>query len=794
MFKNYFKIGFRNILKHKGYAFINMSGLAIGIACCLLIFIYVKDELTYDRYHSNGDRIHRIYSRLNFGGSEMTTSSTSVIGPKAFADEIPEIEVFARVGGASAIVQHNDDYIDENGLLYADKSLFEIFDFEVVDGSLNGVLSELNDIVLTREIAEKYFGRTDVVGELLKMRLSSEFESYKIAAVIENHPANSSFNFEIVMPWTKYESTRSAASLNSWGSLSIGSYVMLSEAADVAVVADKMEKVRFALHPDTTSFVRRIQSELQPLADVHLNTEINSGPGFNETSDPVYSYVLSGIAFLILIIACINFTNLSVAQSLPRAREIGVRKVVGAVKSQLATQFLLETFLMCTMAFVVGMMLAEFSMPLFGSLTEKQFQLSLFDDPLLLISAFSIVLLTAFISGFYPAFIVSRFNVVKCLKGGAAFKGKKYVTRGLVVVQFAIATVLIIGALTMRGQINHMINQDLGYDDQYLYRVSATGFDEDKGILKLFKGELAANPNIIGVGGSTGYGSANSLVKENGDEFFTAVTFADQTYLDVKQIELVEGRYLASERDITIEGEDTLRNVLVNEAFIKEQGWEDALSQRVEGYRVVGVIKDYNFSSARSRITPLMIHNFKADESFASQILVKFNPEYLPEVKQALEAAWRKFVPYYPFYGDLLSESNKNLYRDEVRWNKIISAASTLAILISCMGLLGLAHLATQQRIKEIGVRKVLGASIAQILLLLNSSFVKLILISIVLAVPVAYFAISQWLDNFAAQINISLWLFLLPGLIILAISFLTVTIQSLKHANANPVNSLRYE
>lgn len=794
MLQNYLKIGIRSILKYKGYAFINMSGLAIGIACCLLIFIYVKDELTYDRYHSNGDRIHRIYSKLNFGGSEMTTSSVSMIGPRTFAEEIPEIETFTRVNGASAIVQHNDDYIDESRLLYADESIFKIFDFEVIEGGLNNALSGLNDIVITEEMAEKYFGNTAVVGELLKMRLGTEFESFKVAAVIGNHPANSSFSFKMLMPWAKYESTQSDVIINSWGSLSIGAFVMLNPGVEASTVAGKMEQVRIRLHPDSTSFTRRIHSNLQPLADMHLNTEINSGPGVSDTSDPVYSYVLSGIAFLILIIACINFTNLSVAQSLPRAKEMGVRKVVGAVKSQLATQFLLETFLMCTMAFIVGMMLAEFSMPLFGTLTEKQFQLSLFDDPLLLISAFSIVLLTAFISGFYPAFIVSRFNVVKCLKGSASINGKKYVTKGLVIVQFAIATILIIGALTMRGQINYMINKDLGYNDQHLFKVYADDFRDDKGILELFKAKLAANPNIIGVGGSTGYGSASSLKKDNGEEFFSGVTYADQAYLDNKEIALVAGRYLTNEKEVTIEGKDTLWNTMVNEAFVAEQGWDDALGQRVEDYKVVGVLKDYNFSSAKSEITPLMMYNFKTDASFANQVLVRFNPEYLPEMKQTLEVAWREFVPYYPFKGELVSEANATLYEDEVRWNKIISSASTLAILISCMGLLGLAHLATQQRTKEIGVRKVLGASIGQILLLLNSSFVKLILISILLAVPVAYFAINQWLDNFAAKVSISLWLFLLPGLIILTISFLTVTIQSLRHANMNPVKSLRYE
>lgn len=793
MLKNYFKIAVRNILKHKGYAFINMSGLAIGIACCLLIFIYVKDELTYDRYHSNGDQIQRLICNLKFGGGEMKTSSVSYVEAKTFAEEIPEIAAFTRIDGASAIVQHGEDFIEESRLLYADQSLFELFDFDFVEGTSIEALKDLNDIVITESAAMKYFGNTQVVGELLKLRLTADFESFKIKAVIEDHPANSSFNFDMLMSWSKKESRQSAANLNSWASLSINSFILLSPEAEPAEVVQKMENLRAKLYPDSTSFIRKIHNELQPLSDIHLNSDLGGGSGIAASSDPVYSYVLSGIAFLILIIACINFTNLTVAQSLPRAKEIGIRKVVGAVKRQLTTQFLLETFLTCTIAFVIGMIIAELSMPLFGELTEKKLQVSLFDDPLLLSSAFSIVLFTAFISGFYPAFVISRFNVVRCLKGSTAIKGKKYVTKGLVVLQFAIATVLIIGALTMRGQIKHLIDQDLGYNDQHLYRVSINPSVKKEGIVELFKTELEANPNINKVAGSTGYGSASSRKRANGEEFFTTTTAADANYLPLKQIELISGRLLKNERDITIEGEDTLRNVLVNEAFIKEAGWEDG-NLRGSGYIAVGIIKDYNFNSAKSEISALMMNNLKIENTSASEIYVKFNPQYLPEIRGVLENAWRKFVPYYPFEAQLISEVNNAAYEEEARWNKIISAASSLAIFISCMGLLGLAHLATQQRMKEIGVRKVMGASIAQILILLNSSFVKLILISIVLAVPVAYYAIGQWLDNFAARVDISLWLFLIPGAAILLISFFTVTIQSFKHANANPVDALRCE
>lgn len=794
MLKNYLKTAFRGFAKHKGFTFINISGLAIGIACCLLIFVYVKDELTHDRFHENADDIYRVTGLIDFGGKEISISATSIIGPKIFSEEIPEITDFARFDSNSGIVQHGDEYIENNRMLFADPSIFQMFDFEPISGELTAALSEPNNVVLTQVAAERFFGKTDVVGETMRVRLKSDFETLVVSAVIENHPVNSSFYFELLLPWVKNETFKQPYQLTNWGMLSITSFVQLAPGTDPDLIVDKMEATRVKHHPDSTTFARRIESGLQPFQDIHLDTDFGGGSGLKASSDPVYSYVLSGIAFLILIIACINFTNLTVARSLPRAREVGIRKVVGAVRSQLSVQFLIETFIMCCFAFVLGMIIAELLMPFFGELTEKKLDISLFDDPVLVLSSLIIVLFTALFSGFYPAFVTSGFNVVKCLKGGTRVKGKNYITRGLIVAQFVIASVLIIGALTMRSQVDYMVNKDLGYDDEHLYRVQDFRRGESTSVLEQMRAELASNPNIIQVSGSDGYGSMSSLKKDDGEEFMSATFAAEHDYLKIKGIELLRGRHLKKEDDRTFTDTDTLINVIVNEAFLDALGWEEGIGRQIGGMQVVGVMPDYHSQNVKSDIGPLLMRNIHTANAYATDIFVKFRPEYLPEIRSELERVWRKFAPYHPFEAELLSEVNASRYEDEARWNKIIYMASSLAIFISCMGLLGLAHLRTLQRIKEIGIRKVLGATVTQIILLLNAHFVKLVLVSVVVASPLAYYFIDQWLANFANQVPVTWYIFLVPGVIVMSIALLTVSLQSLRHARNNPVDALRYE
>ena len=794
MLRNYLKITARNIVKHRGYSLINITGLAVGIACCLLIFLYVKDELTYDRFHDQSDRIFRVTSTLTFAGDESTMGASGFPEGQAYFEGIPEVEARVRIDKDAAIVQLGDEFLQETALVYTDPELFEVFDFQVLKGTTTGALNDLNNLVITEDIAIKYFNTSDVVGETLRINVEDAFENYVIQAVIANHPSNSSFNFNMVLPWATRKSQLSDYRLNSWGNISINTFLLLNEAADVARVEAKMAEIRTTRNPgEDGEFARDIVNKLQPIAAIHLNVDYGGGDGIIAPTESAYSYILSGIALVILIVACINFTNLSVARSLPRAKEIGVRKVLGARRKQVAFQFLNEALIMCLVAFVLGLILAEMSLPVFGSLVKKTFYYGVTNDPLLILSCLLLVLLTAFLSGFYPAFVVSRFNTISSLKGKVRVRGKGQISRALVVVQFTIAAVLIVGTIAMNRQINYMVNMDLGYDDENLIRIASYGSGV-KNLSQLFKDELAQNPNIVNVGAADNFNSGTG-VKFTDHEYFSMYNDIDDRYPGMVGLELLEGRMLKKGRDRYIDGEDTLTNVLVNEAFVAESGLDDVMHQSSTGYRVVGVVKDFYYAGVKGEVYPLMM--ISADETGSQEFMslfVKYKPDYLPQVMTTLSEAWRKFVPDRPFISEFVAEANANRYTEEARWKSIITYASALAIAISVMGLFGLAHLSTQQRIKEIGIRKVLGASVSQIVLMLNSNFARLVLVSVVLASPIAYYLIQGWLEDFANRIEIGVMLFLLPGLITFGVAFFTVSLQSVRSASANPIEALRYE
>ncbi len=800
MLKNYLKIGLRNLLKQKGYSFINISGLAVGIACCLLIFLYVKDEVTYDSYHGNKDRIFHLISSFDFSGTSMSAGSSNFTEAKAYTEEIPEIESFVRMENDAGIVRLGDEYLQQQNIIYTDPSLFEIFDLDLLAGNFDGVLTDLNEMVITQEIALKYFGKTDVVGESLTMNVQDNFEDFLIKAVVANHPSNSSFSFKIMLPWALRKTQVSDRRYSSWSNISINSMILLSEGADIARVEEKMKEVRLRRNPDESSFARQIVNTLQPLTDMHLDSSISgSNDGLSAVSEARYSYILSGIALIILVVACINFTNLSVARSFPRAREIGVRKVLGARKKQIALQFLNEAFVMCMIAFVLGLLLSELALPIFEELTQKKFTNTVIEDPSLVAASFILVLFVALFSGFYPSFILARFNVVKSLKGRIRLNTRSTVSKVLVIVQFSIAAVLMIGTIAMNRQIDYMINMDLGYDDENLVRISTRNAGRAN-LVTLFKSALADNPNVLGVAGSDGYDSGTGAA--HGEvEFISIYSTIDDQYLDMIDAQLLQGRNLKKGDDRYLRpnengGTDTLWNILVNETYVKRMAWEEPLNKISDNqYRVVGVIKDFHYGAAKNEIEPVMwISANEREVGNLNSIYVKFAPAYLPQIKTLLADTWSTYVPDRPFELTFIEEQNIASYDEEARWRKIITSASVLAIIISCLGLFGLAHLTTQQRIKEIGIRKVLGARVSGIVVLLNSNFARLVLISILLATPVAWYALKEWLQSFANRMELSVPLFLVPGLITLGIAVLTVSLQSLKTAKSNPVDALRYE
>ena len=799
MIKNYLKIAFRNLAKHKGYSFINITGLALGIACCLLIFMYVKDELTFDRYHTNSDRIYRIVCEIEFGGNTSIMGATNDVEAKEYAERLPEIEYFTRFSETGAIVKKGDEFIYQYGTVFSDPSVFKMFDFKVLSGALDGALTELNRVVITEENAIKYFGQTDVAGEELTIRVNSQMENYIIDAVVEDLPSNSSLDLQFILPWEKHVAMGGIYK-KPWQSIGSTSLVMLRPDSDPTDVGSKINEVRNMLNPgEDGEFARSIVNYLQPFTSIHLSTEIRAdSTGLKGGSDPTYSYVLSAIALIILVLACINFANLTVARSLPRSKEIGVRKVLGALKSQLSLQFLSEALYVSIIAFVFGVIMAELFLPVFGELVDKQFNGNVFDDVYLMGSCLVLVVFTALLAGSYPSLVAARFSVIASLNGRIRLSGKRYVSKALVLVQFTIAGVLVVGTIAMNSQIDHMINFDLGYNDQNLATVNIIGRNNNKA--RLLKNELMSNPKMTQLALMDGYGRGSEFDYDD-NKFFAMSTSAENVYFDMIEVPLLAGRTLKENGDQYFRAEDTLSNVLVNEAFLKriKLDVEEAIGTVIgDGggkpqSRIVGVLANYRIVSAKWDVSPLVI--FPASQNRRmSQLYIKYDPAFHTEIKKEIEGAWRKVDPYQPLSFSFENEKNQNAYKEEQRWKSIITYSTFLAIVISCLGLFGLSHLATQQREKEIGVRKVLGASVRHLVLLLNASFSKLVLLSFIVTIPLAFYLVSNWLDNFTEKIDIGVLLFAIPAVITFSVATLTISVQSFKTATSNPIDSLRNE
>lgn len=798
MLRNYVKIALRNVVKHKGYSFINITGLAVGIACCLLIFMYVKDEVTYDLYHEQANDTYRIVSEIEFGGELSPISATNAVEAKEYAESIPEIINFARMDNATILAKKDDDYIRQFGGVFADRSLFEMFQFEAISGALGSALEDLNTVVITRSNAIKYFGEVDVAGEELTLQLSGKIEQYVIDAVIEDLPSNTSLDAQFIFPWEKNVALGGIYKF-PWQSIGVTSFVQLIDGADPEVVSEKIKSYKDNMNlsdDEGGDWIKGFVTSLQPLTGMHLAKKFNSGsPGVKEASDSNYSYVLSIIAVIILLLACINFANLSVARSLPRAKEIGVRKVLGARKKQVAFQFLSEALYISTIAFVVGLLMAELLLPVFGGLVNKQFTANVLSDPTLIVACFMLVMFTALVAGAYPSMIISRFSAIASLNGRVKMQGKQYVSKALVLLQFSLAGILVVGVITMNKQISYLVNYDLGYDDSNLVVVNIK--DDANG--QLLKNELASNPKISQMIMGSGYGRGSELTY-NDIRLFTIESSQEQGYLEMIDVELLAGRQLQDNRDTYVTGTDTLNNILVNEAFLNKIGVErsEAINQILgDGRgnpqsRIVGVVKDFVFGNARNEVTPLA---FQASSVIPlRQLSIKVHPEYITEIKADIEAAWRSIEPYEPIQLTFQDESNQSAFAEEERWKTIITYSTVLAIMISCLGLFGLAHQSALQRQKEIGVRKVLGASVQQLVILLNAGFSKLVLLSLFVTIPVSYYLASNWLDNFSNKINLGVLVFLIPAAITFGIATLTISMQSFKTANSNPVDSLRDE
>lgn len=806
MLRNYLKIAFRNLSKHKVHSLINLLGLATAVACCLLIGLFVNQEFSYDRFHSKSNRLYRAWTQELYNGEVIINTSTPYILGPTLGKSVPEVDAFCRVQSASVSVRRGTDVFSER-IYIADSTFFDLFDFPILNGSAAHALDRLNTVVLSETMAEKYFGNQNPVGKSLRVQLDSTFEAFTVMAVAKNSPVASSLRFGMLISFEHLKPLVSDRVMKSWFNVTPETYVLLREGADTNRINAKFPALlRTALGDDYTGDNYAIH--LQPMHAVHLDTLLTGG--LEPTGNPSYLYILSGIALFVLTIACINFVTLTLGRSVSRAQEVGVRKAMGAQRRQLMNQFWGEALLMTGLSVVLGVLLALASTPWFNRVTGQALALSINGELLILLLA--MVAVVGLVAGSYPALVLSGFRPVEVLKGKLSLRADTHwFRRALVVVQFSLAVLLIAGTLVLNRQLNFLQTSSLGYQkEQTVILPLSRGGDEGRQVVERLRNALNARPEVLGVTASAfPFGDAGNwgqLGYTDNQRAYRKLRFnlVDPYFLPTHGIKLVAGRNF----DPRNRG-DVFGGIIVNRAFVNEYGWRDPLNARLPGkfpdHRIIGVTEDFHFTSLRTKVEPLMLlirrdslrrgfENITYESSPTPDVSVRLAAGPLTDRIAMLERVWKSVAPNDPFSYSFLDQNLQRQYEQEQRLGSLVSVSSALAILIASLGLFGLATLAVARRTKEIGIRKVLGASVFNVVGLLSKDFLKLVLLGILIATPLAWYAADSWLSDFAYRISTPWWAFAVAGLLAVLIAFVTVSFQSVKTALMNPVKSLRTE
>lgn len=797
MFRNYLLTAFRNLNRNKLFSIINIIGLSLGLACVMLIILYSKDEVSFDRFHEKGPQIYRVVNeRIGPDKKSLGTSgNTGMVQGPAFSSQIPEVETFVRLQPERTAVKVNDQIFEQDGL-YVDSNFFSVFSFPLSAGNKDKALSNKHSVVLSEEVAKKFFGKADAMGKTIALPLGKDgaFETFSVTGIAPKSPQNSSIKIEMLLP---IHLNNENGDRNNWINFYLNTFLVLKPGADVKKVEAQMARVYLT---DARQQLENARKEfnmdesrtygLQPFAQMHLSTEYIADNGLNNASNPLYSRILGGIAIFILVIACINFVNLSVARSLKRAKEVGIRKVIGGERKQLMFQFMLESTLLCFIAFSLAVAITHLSLPVFNELANKALAISYLLDVKLVAFYLLLFAFTSFLAGFYPSLVLSGFNPVKTLYNRTRFAGKNYLSQGLVVLQFTLTTFLIIATITIYRQFNYLTARDLGYNDRNVVLVRTSRMQADK--LNVFKTELMKNPSVVAVAGRH-RGTWGTMAKVNDENMDFTIEVVDPDFLPLYEVPILKGRNFSSSFP-----SDSTQSVLINEAFAQKAGWKEPIGKVVDffydslKYNVVGMIRNYHHESLLSEIAPqLFIMHPKYDYGM---VLIKIKPESTSATLKHIEKVFRNQNPLQPWRYDFKDDLNRKQYEAEARWKDIISFAAFITIFISCIGLFGLATLAAEKRIKEIGIRKVLGASVQSITGMLTTKFVKLVMVAAIIAFPAAWFSLNQWLQNYPFRIGLDWWIFGLAGLVVLCLALSTVSFQAIKAAVANPVKSLRTE
>jgi len=804
MIKNYFKIALRNLKKNKAFSFINIFGLAIGLTCFMFIAVFVYNELSYDTYPINAKNIYRVTVSVTGNGDVAVYPNVDNAVGEGIKDAFPEVEAFTRFSPAQDFTKYQDKQFKEDHLAFVDSNFLEMFSIPLLEGNTANALVQPNSVVISKAFAKKYFGDDDPVGKSMVIGLHNAL--YKVTGMYDKVPDNSHFHFDAVMSLSTLGVIKP-----TWSNIGFYTYLLLNKNADPKKLQAKFPQlvakhvVPEIQHDMGVSFAEAQKSvnsfifSLQPLTRIHLysNTKFELEPA----GDIQYVYIFSALAIFILLLACVNFTNLSTARAFKRAREVGIRKVLGSVKKQLVIQFLSESVLLTLFAMLFAFGMLFLLLPYFNQLANKNISYHFFLDYRAILVMFGVSMLAGIIAGIYPAFFLSSFNTIKVLKGAAATQGsqRRPLRSSLVVFQFFVSIALMIATIIVYQQLHYMQNKKLGYDkNQVLFLGDARLLGQNQ---SAFEQQLLSDSRVVSAsisrfipGGVMMDGTEiyPKNEKGNGAEIHGNIYHIDYDYLKTLGIPVVQGRNFS--RDFPT---DSSSGVIINQAAVEQLGWSGTnpigktivRSGQIE-YKVVGVVADFNYASVKQKVAPLMMllgGNFGG-------IILKIKTTDIKGFLDDLKKQWDAFNPQGPLGYTFLDENFARLYASEIRIQQIFSAFAILAIIIASLGLFGLSAFIIEQRSKEIGIRKVLGASVQSVLLLVSKEFLLLVGIAFLISIPVTWWAMHSWLEDFAYRINISVWVFVIAGSIAILIALLTVSFQAIKAAVANPVMSLRSE
>jgi len=802
MFKNYLKIAIRNLWNQKSFTFINIVGLSLGMTCFILILMYVKFEVSYEAFHQNNDRIYRVAIERIYPDKTRLWGRTAFPVAQTFQNEFPEVLHGTRIlanTNFNALISYGDKHIYDNSAFFADPNFFDVFSIPLIQGDPGTALCDQNAVVITEETARRFFGDEDAMGRTLTINNAD----YTVTGVSENVPKNSHFHYNFLLSLITLPVYNGQQWINAWGAFT---YILLHENCDAKKFEAKFPKmVEKYMAPEVVDEVQISFKEfvaagngyrffLQPLKDIHLKSKLDQEIEAN--GNIMYVYLFSGISIFVLIIACINFMNLTTARFANRAKEVGIRKAVGSTRIQLILQFLTESTLLSGLALIIAMGVALSSLTAFNNLTGTELDFTVFDRGFLLPGIIGLVCVVGLLAGSYPAFFLSSFRPVTVLKGSLGRGSKNsYLRNALVVFQFAISIILIASTLVISQQIEFMLNKDLGFDKEHVVVIRNTGVLDQQ--VEAFKQELLKRSDVIHVSGSAGLpggaldGNVHRLEGTSDDRAVSmSMIVADYDYVETMGMKIIAGRNFS--RDF---GTEQDRYVL-NETAVKILGLSEPVGARITDhfrtYTVIGVLKDFHFKPLHTEISPVIYA--LNPRPFANFISVRIRPEDISGTLSGIEKSWHSFTGERPFEYSFLDDDLAAQYAAEQKTRQISAIFSGIAILIGCLGLFGLAAFTAEQRTKEIGVRKVLGASTSHIMSLLIREFTKLVAIAFIVGTPLAYLAMQRWLKNFAYSVNLSINPFILSGLLALGIALLTVSFQAVKAALQNPLESLRYE